>query len=79
MLNYKAVTNVDISCIVTIIEGSLRRDHSIAKFEGGNHFGEKQRISLATTAFLTRNYPSGIVLNAAFDRQPLCNRRTRFI
>lgn len=41
MLNYKAVTNVDISCVVTIVGGSLRRDQSIAKFEGGNHFGEK--------------------------------------
>lgn len=76
MLNYKAVTNDDISCVVTIVDWSLRRDQSIAKFEWGNHFGEKQRISLASTAFLTRNHPSGIVLNAAFDRQPLCNKRT---
>lgn len=41
MLNYKAVTNDDISLVVTFIELSHRRGNSIAKFEGGNHLGEK--------------------------------------
>lgn len=75
MLNYKAVTNNDISLVVTFIELSHRRGNSIAKFEGGNHLGEKQRISLASSAFLIRNYSGWAVLNTAFNCQPLCNTR----